>query len=175
MRQAAAAAAAAREGAGGGARSYALRLIDYEFACVNPRAFDVANFFLECAFVEETEEWNWGRVPPRSQKRAFAAAYAAAWQAQRTGREGAAPLEADALLREWESGWNLAAHVWNVLWALTMAHKRGPVVAADAGGGAQSSVDTFDYVGYAVGRWARYAWEKRAMSAGLWAGAGVSA
>ena len=45
--------------------AYALRLIDYEFACVNPRAFDVANFFLECAFVEETEEWNWGRVPPR--------------------------------------------------------------------------------------------------------------
>ena len=74
-----------------------LRLIDFEFGCAAPRgewqlllmlfadqcypAFDVANFFLECCFVEETEQWDWALVPSHEQKLLFAKAYASAWGA----------------------------------------------------------------------------------------------
>ena len=127
-----------------------LKLIDFEFADVGPRAFDVANFFLECAFVEEDESWDWGRVPSEADQADFARAYATA--------AGAAPeaaeAEAQALLVEWAAGWGLVAHVWNVLWALTTAAAAGPVGADDAEQG-------FDYVEYACLRWERYLHEKR--------------
>ena len=116
-------------GAGAGGGGGALRLIDFEFACAAPRAFDVANFFLECAFVEETESWDWDRAPRHARKLAFARAYATAYNKaaaapSNTNTTSAAPLGAEALLREWEQGWNLAAHLWNVLWALTIAKAR---------------------------------------------------
>lgn len=132
-----------------------LRLIDLEFADVGPRAFDVANFFLECAFVEEDESWDWGRVPTSSQQLEFAAAYARALAAGSGGRatdEQAVAATAQALLAEWRGGWGLVAHLWNILWALTTA------VAADGSVG-----DDFDYRAYAATRYARYLHEKQAL------------
>jgi len=133
-----------------------LRLIDAEFADVGPRAFDVANFFLECAFVEEDGSWDWERVPTREAQLSFARAYALAFSADLTTAE--ADVEADALVSEWSRGWGLVAHLWNILWALATA------VAAEGGGGAADGAgEDFDFLSYAAGRWERYLHEKEQM------------
>ena len=49
---------------------------------------------------------------------------------------------------EWDGQWGAVAHVWNVLWALTIAH------------GQTANSDGFDYSGYAKQRWARYLEDK---------------
>ena len=41
---------------------------------VAPRAFDVANFHLECAFDEESERFDWRLLPTTTQKLDFATA-----------------------------------------------------------------------------------------------------
>ena len=69
----------------------ALRLIDFEYACAAPRAFDVANFFLECGFEEESEAWDWAAVPRRGAKLSFATAYAQTWNAARDIHAGGEP------------------------------------------------------------------------------------
>jgi aminoglycoside phosphotransferase (APT) family kinase protein len=133
-----------------------LRLIDAEFADVGPSAFDVANFFLECAFVEEDGSWDWERVPTESDQRDFARAYARAHFPGISDAE--VEVESEALVAEWARGWGLVAHLWNILWALTTA-----LAEADAGGG--GGPDDFDYLGYAVGRWQRYLLEKETLIA----------
>jgi thiamine kinase-like enzyme len=133
-----------------------LRLIDAEFADVGPSAFDVANFFLECAFVEEEGSWDWERVPAESDRRDFARAYARAHLPGISDAE--VEVESEALVAEWARGWGLVAHLWNILWALTTA-----LAEADAGGG--GGPDDFDYLGYAVGRWQRYLLEKETLIA----------
>ena len=173
----------------------ALRLIDWEFACVGPRAFDVANFFLECAFVEESGAWDWARVPDRAARTRFAAAYQAGWDA-RVGRDGPRSKGAPALVDEWDAGWGRCAHLWNILWAMTVAHgtggggaggggaeeaaakrQRTAGVEPDAGGGEQPAITgavtspavaeeaPFDYDAYARARWERYLMEKAAAAA----------
>ena len=133
-----------------------LRLIDAEFADVGPSAFDVANFFLECAFVEEDGSWDWERVPAESDQRDFASAYARAHHPGISDAE--VEVESEALVAEWARGWGLVAHLWNILWALTTA-----LAEAAAGGG--GGPDNFDYLGYAVGRWQRYLLEKETLRA----------
>ena len=133
-----------------------LRLIDAEFADVGPSAFDVANFFLECAFVEEDGSWDWERVPAESDRRDFARAYVRAHLPGISDAE--VEVESEALVAEWARGWGLVAHLWNILWALTTA-----LAEADAGGG--GGPDDFDYLGYAVGRWQRYLLEKETLIA----------
>jgi thiamine kinase-like enzyme len=128
-----------------------LQLIDLEFADVGPRAFDVATFFLECAFVEADERWDWSRVPTDADQAAFARAYSRVLAVDAS--EETVASTAQALLNEWAAGWGLVAHVWNVLWALTTA-----AAETDVG------VGGFDYLEYACLRWERYLHEKRAAS-----------
>jgi thiamine kinase-like enzyme len=144
-----------------------LRLIDAEFADVGPSAFDVANFFLECAFVEEDGSWDWEREPAESDRRDFARAYVRAHHsahlpgisdAEVEISDAEVEVESEALVAEWARGWGLVAHLWNILWALTTA-----MAEADAGGG--GGPDDFDYLGYAFGRWQRYLLEKETLIA----------
>ena len=149
-----------------------LQLIDLEFADAGPRAFDVANFFLECAFVEEDESWDWSRLPTATEQARFATAYATAYAtanatANATARvqmgdgtaKGGVPaadegeLATEALLTEWSTGWPLVAHLWNILWALSTADATPAASVSDEMG--------FDYLGYATVRYERYLYEKR--------------
>lgn len=131
-----------------------LRLIDWEFACVAPRAFDVVNFFLECCFVEETEGWDWSRVPSPEQRLGFAREYSAHLGAG-DGQVHSQEAIVESLLSEWDESWSLVAHLWNILWALQVVHAN----SSDNGGAVGEG---FDYGSYAAARWQQYCLEKAA-------------
>jgi len=87
-------------------------------------------------------------VPDAAAQLAFAREYASAWtsavDSRAAGRDGeSAPHvpSADELVREWATGWGLCSHLWNILWALTVAHgstdgsAHGPEAATATSGG----------------------------------------
>ena len=94
-------------------------------------------------------------------------------------------------MREWNEGWGLCAHLWNILWALSVAHGgdgggASPETAAEdeeeaaakrarteethdgeaqppAAAASDAPADGgFDYAAYALARWHRYLAEKAA-------------
>ena len=65
------------------------------------------------------------------------------------------------LVAECEAGWPLVAHLWNILWALTTAVAEAAVAAPASGSASGAALSgSFDYMGYAWGRWDRYLEEK---------------
>ncbi|KAL1520094.1 hypothetical protein AB1Y20_023568 [Prymnesium parvum] len=133
---------------------------------VAPRAFDIANFFLECCFVEESESWDWSLEPTREEKLAFTTAYTDELRSLFDDT-----TDKEELLAECEAGWPLVAHLWNVLWAMTTAVAQETSPAhTQVKGSDEGSVDDvshgekvgggFDYVAYACERWTEYLKQK---------------
>ena len=147
---------------------------------VGPRGFDIANFFLECCFVEESESWDWDLAPSAAEKLAFATAYVDELHLLRDAADLAALDNATTsptnvvttpaeLVVECDAGWPLVAHLWNILWATTTACAEAAAASGreSASGDAGAAIaatgavgDGFDYMAYAEERWGRYLVEK---------------
>ena len=131
------------------------RLIDFEYACVGPRGFDVANHFAEYAGFE----CDWSKLPNERQRERFCAAYVEAEATERPasatrGRENLTltltpprktplralqtPLEsALAVAREAEA-FAPVTHLWWGLWAVMRA-------ANQSEGEGEGEGERFDY------------------------------
>ena len=125
------------------------RLIDFEYACVGPRGFDVANHFAEYAGFE----CDWSKLPNERQRERFCAAYVEAETVGDTGgarvRESTSAAEdasesALALAREAEA-FAPVTHLWWGLWAVMRA-------ANQSEGEGEGEGDRFDYAAYAEAR-----------------------
>ena len=125
------------------------RLIDFEYACVGPRGFDVANHFAEYAGFE----CDWSKLPNERQRERFCAAYV---EAEATGRgwerESTSTAEnrktAAALAREAEA-FAPVTHLWWGLWAVMRA-------ANQSEGEGEGEGARFDYAAYAERRLAAF-------------------
>ena len=125
------------------------RLIDFEYACVGPRGFDVANHFAEYAGFE----CDWSKLPNERQRERFCAAYVEAETVGDTGdarvRESTSAAEdasesALALAREAEA-FAPVTHLWWGLWAVMRA-------ANQSEGEGEGEGERFDYAAYAEAR-----------------------
>ena len=134
------------------------RLIGFEYACVGPRGFDVANHFAEYAGFE----CDWSKLPNERQRERFCAAYVEAKRerVRRHRRRGAreshsnsaaedasksapdASESALALAREAEA-FAPVTHLWWGLWAVMRA-------ATQSEGEGEGEI--FDYAAYAERR-----------------------
>lgn len=144
------------------------RLIDFEYACVGPRGFDVANHFAEYAGFE----CDWSKLPNERQRERFCAAYVEAETVGDTGdarvRESTSAAEdasesALALAREAEA-FAPVTHLWWGLWAVMRA-------ANQSEGEGEGEGDRFDYAAYAEARLSAFRASRAAYTV---AGGGVS-
>ena len=138
------------------------RLIDFEYACVGPRGFDVANHFAEYAGFE----CDWSKLPNERQRERFCAAYVEAEATERVRERDARTRESNsnsnsaaedasksapdasesalALAREAEA-FAPVTHLWWGLWAVMRA-------ANQSEGEGEGEGDRFDYAAYAERR-----------------------
>jgi ethanolamine kinase len=100
-----------------------MRTIDFEYACVGPRGFDLANHFIEHAGFE----CDWSLLPDAKTRARFYAAYSLA---------GDSDVDIDSLEMEVRL-MTPVSHLWWGLWAVMQATR--------------STID-FDYMGYAAKR-----------------------
>ena len=129
------------------------RLIDFEYACVGPRGFDVANHFAEYAGFE----CDWSKLPNERQRERFCAAYVEAEATERVREGDARTRESNsnsaaedasksalALAREAEA-FAPVTHLWWGLWAVMRA-------ANQSEGEGEGDGERFDYAAYAERR-----------------------
>ncbi|KAG8930146.1 hypothetical protein FRC01_003199 [Tulasnella sp. 417] len=143
-------------------------LIDFEYASLNPAAFDIANHFNEWTFnyLSETTPWlfNPDRYPSLEQRQNFYKAYISPPPTAPSTPDlllpaSKTPLTTEELvvadnnpnlkdqfdhLEGLVQAWSPSSHVMAMMWGILQA-RDGVEVAGDIG-------SEFDYIGYAVGR-----------------------
>lgn len=118
-----------------------ITIIDYEYACYNPVAFDIANHFCEMAADYHTETphlLDYNKYPDYNERRRFLHVYLSC------SGEGPSDLEIEHLVQEVEK-YALASHLFWGLWGFISEHV--------------NEID-FDYMEYARQRFQQY-WSRK--------------